>query len=181
MPASTWTIDKAHSAIGFRIRHMVIARVNGTFDDWNGDFRFDPDDLSTSTVAINVNTASISTHEANRDTHLRSGDFFDVENYPKMTFKSTSVEQIDGERLRLHGQLTIRNVTRDVTLDAEFGGRLTDPWGMDRVGFTATTTIDRKEFGLTWNSALETGGVLVGDKAEVTIELEATAAGSSAA
>lgn len=179
MAATTWNIDRSHSTVGFRIRHMVIARVNGTFEDWSGTLTLDPENLTDSAVEVAINVASIDTHEADRDAHLRGADFFDAETYPQITFKSTSVEAVDAENLRVHGDLTIHGVTRPVVLDAEFGGRVTDPWGLDRVGFTAKTKIDRKDFGLTWNAALETGGLLVGDSAEITIELEATAAAAA--
>ena len=176
MAANNWNIDNSHSTIGFRIRHMVIARVNGTFEDWSGQLTLDPENLTDSSVEIRINVASVDTHEADRDTHLRSADFFDAETYPEIVFTSTSVEAVDAENVRILGDLTMHGVTQPVVLAAEYGGRVKDPWGNDRVGFTATTKIDRKDFGLTWNTALETGGVLVGDTVEITVELEATAA-----
>ena len=132
--------------------------------------------MGDSAVEIVINVASVDTHEFDRDVHLRSADFFDAEHYSQITFKSTAAEVVRGRKLRILGDLTIHGVTRAVVLDAEFGGRVTDPWGNDRVGFTATARVDRKDFGLTWNAALETGGVLVGDLVDITVELEATAA-----
>lgn len=176
MATGSWNIDKAHSSVAFSVRHMVIARVNGTFTEWDGTLRLDPDNLGDSAVEVRINSASVDTREPDRDAHLRSADFFDVENYPEISFRSTSVQPTAGSKLRITGQLTIHGVTRPVVLDAEFGGRLTDPWGLDRVGFTAATHIDRKDFDLTWNAALDNGGIVVGDTVEITIELEATAA-----
>ncbi len=176
MAASTWNIDRSHSTIAFRIRHMVIARVNGTFEDWSGTLTLDPENLTDSSVSVAIKVASIDTHEADRDVHLLSGDFFDAETFPQITFASTSVEVVDADNLRIRGDLTLHGVTRPVVLDAEYGGRVVDPWGNDRIGFTAKGKLDRKEFGLTWNAALEAGGLLVGESVEITIELEATAA-----
>ncbi|NTU71931.1 MAG: YceI family protein, partial [Coriobacteriia bacterium] len=149
MAATTWNIDRSHSTVSFRIRHMVIARVNGTFEDWAGELKLNPENLADSTVNVNIKAASIDTHEADRDAHLKSADFFDVVTYPEITFTSTTVEPVDAENVRVAGDLTIHGVTRPVVLAAEFGGRVVDPWGNDRIGFTATTKIDRKEFGLT--------------------------------
>lgn len=176
MTVSKWDIDHSHSTVGFRIKHMVIARVNGTFENWSGTLAFDPQDPTASSVNVTVDVASIDTRNAERDAHLRSGDFFDTETYPEMTFASTAVETVDADNFRVTGDLTLHGVTRPIVLDVEFGGRVTDPWGNDRIGFTAKGKIDRKEFGLTWNAALETGGVLVGETVDITIELEATAA-----
>lgn len=176
MAATKWDIDRSHSTVGFRIKHMVIARVNGTFEDWSGSLELDLENPSNSSVDVTIQTASIDTRNAERDVHLRSEDFFDAEKYPHISFRSTAVEAVDEDNLRVNGELTMHGTTRPVVLDVEFGGRVVDPWGNDRVGFTAKTRIDRKEFGLTWNAALETGGVLVGETVDITIELEATAA-----
>lgn len=176
MPLGKWNVDEAHSSIGFRVRHMVIARVSGVFKEWSADLQLDPDDLAASRVEVRVNTASIETREPNRDAHLRSADFFDSENYPEMVFESRRIQDLDGERLQIMGDLTIRDVTKEIELDARFNGRLTDPWGNDRMGFEAQGELDRKDFGLVWNATLETGGVLVGDMVELSIELEATKA-----
>ena len=151
-------IDTTHSSIDFSIRHLVIAKVRGRFASFRGAIELDATDLSKSTVAVEIDAASISTNEDKRDAHLRSADFFDVENYPLITFTSKQVE-IDGSDLRLTGALTIHGVTRDVVLAAENLGTATDPWGNERIAFAAKTTIDRKEFGLRW----ETGGRVTAD------------------
>lgn len=167
-----WDIDTTHSAITFQVRHMVIAKVHGRFARWTGAVELDPADLSRSSVEVRIEAASIDTQVADRDAHLRSADFLDVEKHPEITFRSTRVEQGAGG-LRVVGDLTIRGVTREVVLDTEYAGTAKDPWGNERAGFSARTTIDRKAFGLTWNAALETGGVLVGEKVEIVLEVEA--------
>ncbi len=174
MALDKWIVDKAHSDLTFRVRHMVIARVSGTFAQWDADLRLDPDNLEASEIEVSVDTASIDTREAARDTHLRSEDFFHVEEHPRITFKSKRIEKRDDERVRVWGDLTIRSTTREIPLDVHYSGRLTDPWGNDRVGFEGRTEINRKDFGLEWNTTLETGGMLVGDKVEITVDLEAT-------
>jgi polyisoprenoid-binding protein YceI len=171
----TWTIDHAHSSIGFDVRHMVIARVRGTFDEWSGLLELDPEDLTSLAAEVRIEVASVNTRESSRDAHLRSIDFFDAEHYPQMVFKSTSVKAVRGRTLRVAGDLTIRGVARPVVLDVRFGGRAVDRRGNERVGFSGKTKIDRRGFGLTWNAAVETGGVLVGDVVDVSIELEAVA------
>ncbi len=174
MALAKWIVDRAHSDLTFRVRHMVIARVSGTFGRWDADLRLDPDDLESSEIEVTVDTASVDTREASRDAHLRSEDFFHVEEHPRMTFKSKRIERKDDEHLRVWGDLTVRDSTREIPLDVHYSGRLTDPWGNDRVGFEGRTEINRKDFGLEWNTTLETGGVLVGEKVEITVDLEAT-------
>jgi polyisoprenoid-binding protein YceI len=169
-------VDKAHSDLTFRVRHMVIARVSGTFGEWDANLRFDPDDLSASKIELSVNTASIDTREPTRDAHLRSADFFHVEEHPQMVFRSTRVEDLGDGRLKVWGDLSIRGTTKEIPLDVHYSGRLTDPWGNDRVGFEGRAEINRSDFGLVWNAPIETGGMLVGDKVEITIDLEATQA-----
>lgn len=176
MAISEWNVDKAHSDLTFRVRHMVIARVSGTFGEWDAHLRFDPDDPTASQVEVKVDTASVDTREPARDAHLRSADFFHVEEHPEMTFRSKRVDKLDEERLQVWGDLTIRGVTKEVPLDLHYSGRLTDPWGNDRVGFEGRMDINRKDFGLVWNAPIETGGLLVGDTVEITIDLEATRA-----
>lgn len=178
MQANTWNIDPAHSGINFSVRHMVFAKVRGRFGAWNGKVELDPEDPTRGKVEVEIDATSIDTGVADRDNHLRSADFLDVENFPKLQFESTKVEKADGDRYRVHGNLTIRDVTREVVLDAEYGGQAKDPWGNQRVAFTATTSLDRSAFGLEWNQVLETGGVLVGDR--VTIEIEVQAVKASA-
>jgi polyisoprenoid-binding protein YceI len=176
MALMRWNVDKAHSDITFRVRHMVIARVRGTFGRWEAELEVDPDDLGSSRVEVRVDTASIDTREESRDAHLRSPDFFHVEEHPEMVFRSTRVEKLDGEHLKIWGELSIRDITKEIPLDVEYSGRLTDPWGNDRIGFLARGKVDRKDFGLVWNAPIEAGGVLVGDEVEISVDLEATRA-----
>lgn len=179
METRTWNIDKAHSGVHFSVRHMVIAKVRGDFTDFNGQLQLDPADLTHANVVVEIEAKSIDTHVADRDNHLRSGDFLDVEQYPLIRFKSTQVAKGQGERYRVTGELTIRDVTREVVLDTEFGGQGQDPWGNQRVAFTATASVDRRDFGLTWNQALETGGVLVGERIDIQLDVQAVQAASS--
>ena len=176
MARQTWNFDPAHSEIGFKVRHMMFSKVSGVFHDWQGTFEFDPENPSYTKVSVDIDTSTIDTRNDDRDGHLKSGDFFDVETHPTIHFESTAVEKVDAGTLKMSGQLTIRDTTREVELDVEYHGKAVDPWGNDRVGFTATTTINRKDFGLTWNQALEAGGVLVGDKVEVELQVQATPA-----
>jgi polyisoprenoid-binding protein YceI len=169
---TTWDIDTGHSAIHFYVRHMVISKVHGRFAKWSGSIQLDEQDLTRSSVDVSIDTASIDTQVADRDTHLRSADFLDVEKYPRMTFRSKRIQKA-GDGYRVVGDLDLHGVVREVTLEAEFAGTGKDPWGNQRAGFSAKTSLDRREFGLVWNSALETGGVLVGEKVEIAIELEA--------
>ena len=168
----TWQIDSAHSHVVFSARHMMISKVRGRFEKFNGRINFDENNPSASTVDVEIDAASINTREEKRDDHLRAPDFLDVENYPTLTFKSKRVEQTGSDTGKLIGDLTIRGVTREVTLDVEYAGQAKSPWGTTNAGFSGTTTISRKEWGLEWNQALETGGVLVGDKVRIDIELE---------
>jgi polyisoprenoid-binding protein YceI len=172
---TTWKIDPAHSHVEFAIKHMMISTVKGRFSDVTGDIRLDEANLPNSKVEIDVNVASIDTREQQRDTHLRSADFFDVEKFPKMTFRSTRLEGTLDE-FKLTGDLTIHGVTRPLTLDVAHEGRGKDPWGGERIGFSATGKIRRSDFGLTWNAALETGGFLVGDDVKISVDVEAVKA-----
>jgi polyisoprenoid-binding protein YceI len=174
IPAGTWQIDPAHSAVTFTARHMMVAKVRGRFTDFSADVVIADDPLQ-STVNATVQMASIETGDSGRDDHLRTNDFFDIENHPTMTFRSTGLEA-SGDEYRLHGDLTIRGVTKPVTFDLEVGGAGKDPWGNTKAGFTATGTINRKDFGVEWNAPLETGGVLVGDKVTIEIDIEAALA-----
>ncbi|NHZ71812.1 MAG: polyisoprenoid-binding protein [Aquificales bacterium] len=168
----TWQIDYTHSEINFTARHMMISKVRGRFEEWSGVVNFDPENLANTTVDVTVQMASVNTREQQRDDHLRSPDFFDVDSYPEMRFKSTNVEQDDDDEGKLHGDLTIRDVTKPVVLDVDYAGQAKSPWGTVSAGFSASTTINRKDWDLTWNQALETGGVLVGEKIKIEIELE---------
>lgn len=167
-----WKIDKAHSEISFSIRHMMISNVRGHFENFEGEVNFDAERPENTKVEARIEAASINTREDARDNHLRSPDFLDAEKYPYITFKSTKVEVKDSTRAKLYGDLTIRNETRPVELDVVFNGLARSPWGTTSAGFSATTTLKRKDWGLVWNQALETGGVLVGDELKVNIELE---------
>jgi polyisoprenoid-binding protein YceI len=151
---------------------MVISKVHGRFTKWNGTVVLDDSDLSKSSVEVSIDAASIETHEAKRDAHLRSPDFFDVEKFPTLVFKSKKVTE-SGGGLAVRGDLTLHGVTKEVLLEVESLGRTKDPWGGERAGFSAKASIDRKEFGLGWNQVLEAGGVLVGEKIEITLEIEA--------
>lgn len=173
MAANTWNIDTTHSAIHFSVRHMVVSKTRGRFGKWSGQLTFDPQDPAAASVQVDIDPASLDTADAQRDAHLRSPDFFDVEKHPKASFRSTKVQQLSGKELRITGDLTLHGVTKPVTLAATFEGVGTDPWGGERAGFSASATLDRKDFGLEWNRALETGGVLVGEKVELTLEVEA--------
>jgi len=168
----SWKIDPAHSEVNFTVRHMMISNVRGRFENFTGTVEFDQADPANSTVDVQIEAASINTREAQRDTHLRSGDFFDAENYPYLSFKSKNVEVLDDARGRIVGDLTIRNITREVLLETEFNGMSQSPWGFSSAGFSASTKINRKDWDLTWNMALETGGVLVSDEIKINIELE---------
>ena len=172
---ATWSFDNAHSSIGFSVRHLMISKVRGHFNQWEGTFDYDESDPTKSKLSVRIDAASIDTREEKRDAHLRSPDFFDVEKFPALTFASTRVER-DGDDFVVSGDLTIHGVTRAVQLKVESLGATKDPWGGYRAGFSASTTINRKDFGLTWNAALETGGVVVGEKIEIAIEIEAVRA-----
>jgi polyisoprenoid-binding protein YceI len=181
MTTNKWNIDTAHSGINFSIRHLVVAKVRGRFAKYSGSLELDAQDLTRSVVEATIEAASIDTGTAQRDDHLRSADFFDVAKYPQLRFRSKRIEQVADDRYRVSGELTIRDVTREVSLDVEYGGQAKDPWGNERVGFVAKTTIERKDFGLTWNQALETGGVLVGDRVDIELEVQAVKAAAEQA
>ncbi len=168
----SWQIDPAHSQITFTARHMMISNVRGRFENFTGAVEFNEKNPAKSTVDVQIEAASINTREAQRDGHLKSPDFFNAEQYPYLTFKSKRVEKTDGEHGRIVGDLTIRDVTREVVLDVEYNGQAKSPWGAVSAGFTAATKINRKDWGLNWNVALETGGWLVGDEVSISIELE---------
>jgi polyisoprenoid-binding protein YceI len=173
MSSTRWDIDTSHSDVSFTVRHMVVTKTRGRFTRWSGVVDFDEADPTRSRVEVQIEAASIDTGHADRDAHLRSADFFDAENHPYLTFKSTGIERGEGERYRIAGDLTMRGVTRPVVLEAELGGVAADPWGARRAGFSAHTQVNRKDFGLTWNQPLETGGLLVGEKVDIALEVEA--------
>jgi polyisoprenoid-binding protein YceI len=171
-PVRTFTIDKAHSEVQFQVRHLV-TRVRGRFTDFSGAVRFDEAQPEASGVTFSVAVASIDTATPDRDAHLRSEDFFFVDQYPTLTFTSTRVVRRSAELFDVLGTLTIRGVSRDVTLPVTYLGAAKDPWGQARVGFETEITINRKDFGLTWNAALETGGFLVGDEVKISVSVQA--------
>ncbi|HVM44803.1 MAG TPA: YceI family protein [Candidatus Thermoplasmatota archaeon] len=168
---TTWTLDPAHSHAEFAVRHLMIANVRGSIPIRSATIVRDETDITKSRVEAELDVSALTTGAADRDNHLRGGDFFDVTNHPTMRFVSTRVERA-GDGLRVHGDLTIRDVTRPVALDVELLGENTDPWGNRKAALEATTSFDRTDFGLTWNAALETGGVLVGDKVKVRLDVQ---------
>ena len=181
MATAHWDFDPVHSSINFWVRHLMVSKVHGRFHDWKGTLELDDADPSKSRIEVTIVAKSIDTRDEKRDAHLRSPDFLDADNHPNITFKSTAIEKKGDDRLLVTGDLAIHGTTRPVTLDVEMGGRAKDPWGGERTGFSATTAIDRKDYGLQWNMALETGGVLVGDKVNITIEVEAVKQAAKAA
>jgi polyisoprenoid-binding protein YceI len=168
----SWTIDSAHSEVNFTVRHMMISNVRGRFEKFTGVVDFDEDNPANTTVNVQIEAASLSTRDPQRDGHLRSPDFLDAEKYPYLTFTSKRVNVIDEQHAKLVGDLTIRDITREVTLNVEYSGTSRSPWGSTNAGFTASTRISRKDWNLNWNVALETGGWLVGDEIKIDLELE---------
>ena len=168
----SWQIDPAHSQIQFSARHMMISNVRGRFESFTGSVEFDEIDPTRSRVEVEIDAASINTREPQRDGHLKSPDFLNAEQYPYLRFKSTRVEKVDDTHGRIVGDLTIRDMTQQVVLNVEYAGQAKSPWGTVSAGFSATAKINRKDWGLTWNAALETGGVLVGDEITINLELE---------
>jgi polyisoprenoid-binding protein YceI len=181
MSLSKWDFDLTHSSINFHVRHLMISKVHGRFAKWSGVLELDEQDLTRSRLEVAIDASSVDTKEERRDTHLRSPDFLDVEKFPDITFKSRSIER-DGDGYIVTGDITIHGVTREVKLEVEGGGEyVKDPWGGTRTGFSARAKLNRKDFGLTWNMALEAGGFVVGDKLEISLEIEAVKAAATAA
>jgi len=168
----TWKIDTAHTQIEFSVRHMMISKVRGQFKTFDGTVELNPANLAASRVTGTVEAASIDTREAQRDGHLLSADFFDAEKYPQLSFASTRIEPAGSDQYKVYGNLTIKDVTREVAFDVTDEGRAQDPWGNQRWGVSATTKINRKDFNLGWNVVLETGGWLVGDEVTISAEVE---------
>ena len=173
-----YSIDTTHSEIGFSVRHMMFAKVRGQFKNWTAKIAYDAAAPAGTSLEVDVDVASIDTREEKRDAHLRSDDFFSAEKFPKMNFRSKRVEPAGAGRYKLVGELTIRDTTREITLDVEQTGGGKDPWGNQRLGFTAKATINRSEWGLKWNQALEAGGVLVSDKVEIEVEAQVVQVGA---
>ncbi|MFC7687934.1 YceI family protein [Ureibacillus sp. GCM10028918] len=167
-----WTVDQSHSSVGFEVKHMMVSKVKGTFDSYTAEVEAaDLADLTTATIEFKFDIASINTRSEDRDNHLKGADFFEAESFPTINFKSTNITK-DGDDYKVTGDLTIKDVTKPVTFDVEYGGKGTNPWGVEVYGFEAEAKINREEFGLTWNAALETGGVLVGKDIKIKVELE---------
>ena len=172
MAAERWNIDPAHSHVEFSVRHLMISTVKGTFKDVTGTVVADESDLSAVSIDVTIQVASIDTRQPDRDTHLKSADFFDAAKYPTITYKGTHIKGDHMSEFQLHGNLTMHGVTKPVALDVTAEGRGKDPWGNERIGYSASGKIDRRDFGLTWNQALETGGVAVGHEVKIHIDLE---------
>lgn len=171
-----YAIDATHSKIGFAVRHAMVTNVRGEFTEYEGKLHLDGANPAASSAELVIKVASIHTNQAQRDEHLRTGDFFDAASFPEITFKSTSAERIHGDTYRMHGDLTIKGTSRPVVLDLEFTGAATDLYGANRVGFEGGTSVDRTDWGLTYNAALETGGVLIGEKVKLTLDISAVRA-----
>ncbi|MFE5742406.1 YceI family protein [Streptomyces celluloflavus] len=176
-----YTIDPAHSSIGFTVRHAMVTNVRGAFGEHQGTLHLDGTDPARSTAALDITIASVDTGIADRDAHLRGADFFDAEVFPLMAFRSTAAEQVADDRYRITGDLTIKDVTRPLSIDLEFNGSATDVYGAERVGFEGSAEILRSAWGLTWNAALEAGGVMVSDKVKLTFDISAVKAAPQAA
>ena len=171
MAQEKWNIDTSHSHVGFSVKHMVFAKVRGEFKTWSGAIEIDGPAFETAQVTAKIDVSSIDTHEEKRDGHLKSPDFFDTAKHPEMTFKSTQVKKVSDSEFTVKGKLDLHGVSKDIDLKVEFLGRGKDPWGNERLAFHADASLDRRDFGLVYNQALETGGLLVGEK--ITIEIDA--------
>ena len=171
-----YTLDPSHSRIGFVARHAMVTKVRGSFNEFEGSGSLDAEDPARSHLTVTIRAASIDTRNADRDAHLRSNDFFDMDRYPEIRYESTAVEQLDDDHYRVTGDLTIKDVTKPVTVDFEFTGTAVDPFGNQRIGLEGSTAINRKDFGVNWNAALDAGGVLVSDKVVLEFEVSAVRA-----
>jgi polyisoprenoid-binding protein YceI len=182
MNPTNWNLDPAHSSINFSVRHLVVSKVRGRFATWKATLDLGTrDDLSDAKVDVAIDAASIETGVADRDTHLRSADFLNVAEHPELRYRSRSVERTGKDAYRVLGELTIAGVTREVPLTVQYGGRAKDPWGNEKALFSAEVSINRQDFGLRWNQVLEAGGVLVADRIEIEIELQAVKSSAAAA
>lgn len=167
-----WNLDPAHSEVGFKVKHMMITNVSGSFEKFDAQVETEDRDFATAKIQFTADINSITTGNTDRDNHLKSGDFFDAATYPQLKFVATKIEKQDDENFILHGDLTIRDVTKPVKLNVEFGGIGKDPWGNEKAGFTIAGKINRTDYKLNWNAALETGGVLVGDEVKILAEVQ---------
>jgi polyisoprenoid-binding protein YceI len=170
--AAEWNIDAPHSSVGFSVRHLVVSKTTGHFTAFSGTVNFDGQNVAGGSAEWSIQVASIDTDDKKRDDHLRGADFFDVEKFPAMTFKSKKVIPGEDRKFQLLGDLTIKGITKEVTFDVEFNGAIKDPWGGTRAGFSAGTSINRQDFGISWNKALDTGGLMVGNTVNITMEVE---------
>ncbi|RFU70375.1 polyisoprenoid-binding protein [Peribacillus saganii] len=173
MTKEKWVVDASHSSVEFSVKHMMIAKVKGTFHNFEASIDADPADLTSADIEFSVDASSIDTRNGDRDAHLKSADFFDVEQYPNINFKSTNIVKKDDDEYEITGDVTLHGVTRSETFTATFEGQGKDPWGNDKVGFSAEGKVNRSDYGLTYNAALETGGVLIGDQIKISITIEA--------
>ncbi len=171
---TSWVVDAAHSKISFKVKHLMISNVAGDFTQFEGAVTTEGDDFATSSIQFSINAASVNTEMADRDAHLRSADFFDVENHPKITFEANGLQHVKDDMYEVTGNLTIKGTTKAITLSVEYGGIMTDPWGNVKAGFAITGKLKRKEWGLSWNAALEAGGVMVGEEVKLNADLELT-------
>lgn len=172
MAKSIWAIDPTHSEIGFKVKHMMFTNVSGKFNTFTATIENEDNQFETSTIHFEAEISSIDTNNADRDNHLKSADFFDAEKFPKLSFKSSAVKKISENEFEIEGELTVKDVTKTITLATEYSGLMLDPWGNTKAGLSIAGKINRKEFGLTWNAALETGGVLVGEEVKLFVEVQ---------
>jgi polyisoprenoid-binding protein YceI len=172
MANTKWVIDPTHSEIGFKVRHLMISNVSGKFDQFEAEVETQNEDFATAQIRATIKTASVNTSNLQRDEHLRNSDFFEVENHPDILFTSQKVEKIDNDNFVLHGNLTLKGITKQVKLQVEYSGFTKDPWGGERAGFVVTGKINRNDFGLSFNAALETGGVVLGDEVKIHSEIQ---------
>lgn len=173
MTKTNWTLDPTHSEVDFSVKHMMISKVKGSFNKFDAKIVADPTDLTTADIEFTIDVASIDTRNEDRDNHLRSADFFEVESYPTLTFKATNIEKTDDDEYAVTGDVTLHGVTRQETFHITFEGQGKDPWGNEKAGFSGKGKVKRSDYNLTWNAALETGGVLVGDQITITLEIQA--------
>jgi polyisoprenoid-binding protein YceI len=172
MAKSIWAIDPTHSEIGFKVKHMMFTNVSGKFNSVEATIENEDDNFETSIINFSAEVHSVDTNNQDRDNHLKSADFFDVENFPKLSFVSTGIRKVNDDEYKITGDLTIKDVTKNVTLATEYSGTMKDPWGNTKIGLSINGNINRKDFGLTWNSVLETGGVLVGEDVKLVAEIQ---------